>query len=314
MMVTKWRSTALYSAFLATMVAGNDIGLAGKPTQPFPLKYQIQFLRHPDGLNTGLSRISNSGIAAGASHCCKGYLFDAETGAVCWEIRDLVALEDQGLVPEGVTYSIAAISDSGKVTGTMWMPDGRLGWAYVLDTNNDLIPGRSSLRLIDSLVLPGASRTRGYGINEMGDVLGRYFDDAAGLSYLFVWNLDAPTRCHWFDHLATEAPSDLRDYPQLNTWGQVAGQLATGGVFRYTPWAATAVELFPQIDQQLEDTSGLNDDGVFCGKILQGNKNVQWLKPYRCYDTSGDDFPLVVDVIQQQAYYSSVRINSSCDL
>lgn len=322
-MATKSRFTAVVLAVLVISTTLCETTLAQKPPKqpqpPFPVKFRIRFVRHPDGysspVTSRLDRINNAGIAIGSAYRRSGYLFDAEAGITCWNVRDLIPEDDLERVPEDAIFSVSGISNSGLVTGTMWWSDFTMGWAYVLDTQNTLNQAGRSFRLVDNTQLPYADLTRGYTVNDWGDVLGYYRDAEFGTRHLFTHYSDPRLMPHSFDYLPARTSTDERAYPELNNRGQVVAQLTVGGAFRYTPGDVPTVEFFPDIEENLESVSGLNDDGVFCGMIYSGKPNLRRLTPYRCDDTGGADAPTPIPFgNNEQKYFSPVRINSEGDL
>ena len=316
-MATRLRLVALFLCVFAFVTARVDAVLAGKPTPPpFAVKYRIQLLTHPAGLgvNTSLSRINVAGIAFGGGGAgCNLYLFDAETGGVCWDISQLIP---DGLIAEGTTFSAAAISDLGKITGTIYLPDGKR-WAYVIDTHNCLTPGQSSITIIDNSLLPGTSGSRGCGINDLGDLLGLYYDVATGVHHLFIYDMNTQMYRRFdgvdLPDLRVSNTSDLRFVPQLNRVGQVAGQLESGEGFRFTPGRSTHRRIFPQRRRMpIETVNGLNDFGVVSG-TMPAPKSIRggFFCPYRCYPVDNIPRPLT-DI--KNFWVHGVRINSSCDL
>jgi hypothetical protein len=315
-MASTWYRNVVVWGTLVAGVAGEHELVAGKPSPPpFAVQYRIQFLTHPERTYTALNRINSAGVAACVSYRGQGYLFDSETDNACWDIAELLSAGDRYVLPEGAILSVGGISDNGKIAGTVWSADGSTGWAYVLDTNNDLASEATSFTILGNGVFPEASGTRAYGVNDCGDVLGLYIDGTTGETHLFLCNQNEPANCLRLSHLATRISSDSRRFPSLNGWGQVVGQMDDGVAFRYTPYRLQSLELFPEVSEGGETVTDMNDDGVFCGTMLvPRNKSINLEKPYRCYDTSGENTPTMVDAVSHQAYFSSVRINGSCDL
>jgi hypothetical protein len=322
-MATKIRFTVLFLTLFTTFIALSNTARAQKKppkSLPFPVKYRITFVRHPNGDFSPLHRMNNAGIAISALYRGQGYLFDSVTGHACWDVRDLIVDVDLLLIPANGILSTTGISDNGTVAGTVWWRDDEdqeRGWAYVFDTGNDLTQQGCILQLIDNSVLAVADQTRAYAVNDAGDVLGAYRDVTFGTWHLFTFHLDSG-EYDLFDDLPASTSTDQRSYPVLNNWGQIAGKLRDGlGGFRYTPWFTnkpSRLEIFPEIDKGAEGITGLNDAGVFCGMFHHSSKKGRlYDRPYRCYFTEGTDSPVAIDSVYQN-YFSSVRINSSCDL
>ena len=269
-MATRLRLVTLFLCVFAAVTAGSQVVLAGRPTSlPFAVRYRINFLIHPAGLSTSLLRINTEGIAfGGGGNGCNLYLIDADTGDVCWDVRELISPP----LGSGISFSAAAISDKGKLAGTMYLPDGSRR-ACVIDTHNSLIPGNSTVTVVSDESLPGASSSLGYGVNDSGELLGVYCDELTGTPHLFLYDMNAETLLR-FDgtdvpDLPISGTNDLRFMPQLNRVGQVAGQLQTiGGGFRFTPGGNPTVEYFPSSGGPMIDyVNSLNDLGVVAGTM-----------------------------------------------
>jgi hypothetical protein len=297
---------------------------AGVPTPPpFAVKFRVKILESPDGIDVLLRRMNSEGLAVGWSALTRACIYDSTTGSVCWEVTQLLGPDDLLRVPTGAVFSTCGVSSEGKIVGTMWTPDRSVGWAYVLEpdpeSGNPFQGNCPSLSLIDDHVLEFACQTRGVGVNDADEALVAYrmtpsdpwrlavcqVHDPGGYQLLQDYTVAVGTDSWW---------SDPNSLPQINIQGQVVAKLTTGGVFRYTPTSLSPIELFPELDAQVENVTGLNTQGVFCGRIYQPvNKNSAVLRPYRCYDTSDTDAPVPLEAVQQP-YWSYVRINSSCDL
>ena len=292
--------------------------LAGKPATPpplpFPVKYRIQFV--PYAANGRLYRLNNAGIASGghanAGAVDGGTIYDSTYDIPFFNLRDLVQSSQKHLMPADWEVETREISPLGKVVGTITSPDGSVRRAYVLDTHNVLVPDTCSLTIYDASILPFAtSSTRGRGVNDSGDVLGKYFEPATAEWKWFVWNSDAPERCHFL-----ELPIAYESYPQriprINGRGQVVGQLLSGGSFRFTPDRTPALEIFPELENDIfESVSDLNENGAFCGRILyKPTKGPQDQYVYRCDDGPGS-VPVPVPNLKKGG---TIQMNASYDL
>jgi hypothetical protein len=335
------RLTAVVLAVLAISATVCETTLAQKkpkptePQLPFPVKYQAHF--PVDAENILLHRINNDGLAVGGQRSTSdgrihAVLYDS-VNDVCVHVSDLVASEYAGLFLDGRNGAVA-ITDGGLIVGTTWNADKTTGWAFVVELVRDedgrptLQYGAQLRRIDNTLMPPETTGTRALDVNDMGDVLISYNTSSAE-RLLAIWNFADETISvtisdDFLGDLVAKVKNDgdwhdPTGFPRVNSWGQVVGILADGEVrsaFRLTPWADEPLEIFPMIDDWLkENATDVNDDGVFCGVVLQGTANTAIQRPYRCYDTVADDAPIAVETLTASTgTWARVCINSSCDL
>jgi len=315
---TRHLSFMLLAAAVLVAALSHGVAVADKPTSsPFEVRYRLSTFQHPEGSDTWLSTLNNVGIACGGVRPGHGCLVDSETGAVCWDVRDLVPSPySENLRPFILTVN--AISDSGRITGSIHLADGTVLWGYVLDTQNDVSNEGMNFLVIDETVLPGVTKTMGVGVNDAGRMLGVSYEETppggpADPGRIFVLDL-VSMQVRQFSDLPVSI-FDVRRYgPFINNLGQVAGELTSGEGFRFTPGASPSMEYFPTgiDDFEIICFTDLNDSGVVAG-IMWAPKSFKAKRcPYRIFDTPADDIPFPIDIEQNR--YHAVSINESCDL
>lgn len=239
---------------------------AAKPAPPPPLppiRYRIHYWEAPGGGAVDqINGMNNSGQVAGwyidVAGEQRAYLYDpAIDPTEAFDLETLVA--GAGVPPGWKVASAVGISDVGVIVGylaPLGSNSGPVRQGYFLDTNApapEIVP------------LPNWGDwdyTYAKDVNEHGDICGVFLnaDGSAGTYFCNPFEAIGP---YFLDGTFGGRPATLNnritDQP-----AQVAGQLANGTPFRWTP-ETNALTTFPGLNNPA--IYDINDSGTMCGAI-----------------------------------------------